>query len=368
MLNEVVNLIEFGYRISKSQMKTEKSSSNIHYFCVNSISQAPTKNPPYSPFRQITFQLESFKVLGFSKIIRSSQIVFCTSSLQIIPMIIAKLLRTKIVLDINDVNSRVALRTPDAITRIIRYSFWRPLESIGCAIAQVILVNKEDEGKFLTKHMRVHPSKIFVLKTSLEENQNEKGILNDFELILPSFENKRIVLFLSNMAAFMNKRSAQYIIDELAPHFNEFNGFKDVLFVLAGVGSDAIRPLPSNVVATGPLSEAGVNALVERADVCIDPAIISGGVKTKIQHYLRKRKIIVTTQSGAEGINVFGRKDIAFLTSRIEAFGDNLKYALTHLDDLKKFAINNYYVYEKQFSWSTFVKQVTVLMQKLLKK
>jgi glycosyltransferase involved in cell wall biosynthesis len=367
MLNEVVNIVEFGYRISKSQMK-RKSSSNIHYFFVNSISQATTKSPPYSPFRQITFQLESLKVLGFSKIIRSSQIVFFTSSLQILPMIIAKLLRTKIVLDINDVNSRVSLRTPDVITRIIRYFFWRPLESMGCAVAQVILINKEEEEKFLTKHMRVHPSKIFVLKTSLEEKQNEKTVFDDFELRLPSVEKKRIVLFLSNMAAFMNKRSAQYIIDELAPQFSEFNGFEDVLFVLAGVGSDAIKPLPSNVVATGPLSEGAVNALVGRADVCIDPAIISGGVKTKIQHYLKERKVIVTTQSGAEGINGYGRKDIAFLTSQIETFSDNLKYALTHLDELKKYAINNYDVYEKQFSFRTFVRQVTELMQKLIEK
>ena len=79
ILNDVVNIVEFGYRIPRAHKKSKKYISSPHYFLIKSISQAPSKNPPYYPLRQITFQLESLKVLVHSKMIRSSQVAFFTS-------------------------------------------------------------------------------------------------------------------------------------------------------------------------------------------------------------------------------------------------------------------------------------------------
>jgi glycosyltransferase involved in cell wall biosynthesis len=299
------------------------------------------------------------------RLLRKSSAVVITSCLQIFPALISKLLGAKIVLDINDVNSRTSLRIQDTATRIIRYFFWRPLESFGCMLANIVLINKEAEEEFLITRLHVHQSKILVIKTCLEENQGESDKSLKSELENFKFGDKRIILFLANMEAFMNQGAANYILKELAPSFAESTEFKDIMFVLAGIGSDGLQPLTSNVITTGTLSETSVHALMNRADICIDPALISGGVKTKIQYYLKMGKVIVTTPAGAEGINLNGRKDLAFLNSRVEHFENTLKYALMNLERLKKLAVNNCDVYERQFSWETFLKQVAMLIQKI---
>lgn len=368
MLNLSVDIVEFGFKDKETHKESENSElDNLRRFALPCVSQAPTKNPVYSPLRQLAFQVESLKIILLARILRRSHIVLFTSCLQIIPSLVSRIMGSRIIFDINDVNSRVALRTQDRTTRTIRYLLWRPLESLGCILADIVIVNKEAEGDFLNRHMNVNQSKIFVLKTCLEENQNLNNAQLDLELNKFRFGKKKIVLFLSDMTAFMNKRSAQYIISELAPSLSKLDEFKNVIFVLAGVGSDKLQPLTPNVITTGTLSQAAVNALVNRADICIDPAIISGGVKTKIQYYLQKGKVIVTSPSGAEGINLYGRNDIAFLKPRIEDFEKTLKCALRNLVQLKKKAANNHDIYEKQFSWKTFFKQMQKLMEKIAK-
>jgi glycosyltransferase involved in cell wall biosynthesis len=357
----VINLGNNGFR----KILGVSEFDNIRGCSINCISQTHSKGSVYSPLRQLAFQAESLKIMQVSRILRNSPVVLFISCLQIIPMIVSKVMGAMIILDINDVNSRTALRAPDIATRTIRFLLWQPLERAGCTLADIVIVNKEEEGEFLTKYMHVHPSKIFVLKTCLEENQNIPNTQLASELDKFNIKNKRVVLFTANMTAFMNKRSAQYIISELAPSFSKFSEFNDVVFVLAGVGSDGLMPLTSNVMTTGTLNNASLAALVNYADVCIDPAIISGGIKTKIQYYLQCGKIVITTPFGAEGINLYGRKDIAFLNSRLEDFEKALKYALANLERLKKLAENNRDVYEKQFSWKTFVKQVQTLVQRI---
>ena len=368
-LNLSINILEFGSIYQKMSKNSENVRlNNLRQFTLPLVSQTSKKNSKYSPLRQLAFQLGSLKILLLAGMLRRSNIVLLTSCLQIIPALVSKILGAKIILDINDVNSRVALRTPDLVVRIIRYVLWRPLESLGCFLADIIIVNKEDEGNFLISHLKVDQSKIFVLKTCLEDNKNLNNKQLTFELNKFAFEKKKVVLFLSNMSTFMNRRSAQYIISELAPNLYRLGEFKEVLFVLAGVGSDNLQLTTSNIITTGSISQTTVNALVARADICIDPAIISGGVKTKIQHYLQKGKIVVTTPYGAEGINLYNRNDIAFLESRIEDFEETLKYALRNLLHLKKLSVNNREIYEKQFSWDSFVKQLKKLMEKIAKK
>lgn len=365
-LNRSLNVIELGYRDRNIHKGVGNFKlKNAVYQTMNCVSQAPSKGSVYSPMRQMALQVESLKILRLAKLLRKSRIVILTSCLQIFPALISKFLGAKIILDINDVNSRVTLRVRDTPTRTIRYFFWRPLESFGCMLANIILVNKEEEGEFLIRHLHVHPSKILVIKTCLEERQNESDKYLKSELKRFNFEDKRIVLFLANMTAFMNQRAAHYIINEFAPSFAKLDEFGEVIFVLAGIGSDKLQPLTSNVITTGTLSETSVHALINRADICIDPSVISGGVKTKVQFYLKRGKVIVTTPAGAEGINLYGRKDLAFLISPIEHFDITLNYALMNLEHLKKLAINNPKVYEKQFSWETFLEQVTILIQRL---
>jgi hypothetical protein len=365
-LNQSLNVIELGYRNRDPRRSgSALCLKNSSYRAINFVSQAPSKGEIYQPMRQMAFQFESLKTLRLAKLLRGSRIVILTSCLQVFPALISKLLGAKIVLDINDVNSRTSMGIQDTATRTIRYLFWRPLESLGCLLANIVLINKEEEAGFLTKHLHINPLKILVVKTCLEENHGGSG--NSLKSELDKFElgDKRIILFLANMTAFMNQDAANYIIRKLAPSFAKLAEFKDAMFVLAGMGSDNLQPLTSNVVTAGTLSEASVNALIDRADICIDPALISGGVKTKIQYYLKKGKVIVTTPAGAEGINLYRRKDLAFLKSRIEHFENTLEYALMNLEYLKRQAVNNCDVYEKQFSWETFIKQVTALLQEL---
>jgi glycosyltransferase involved in cell wall biosynthesis len=366
MLNLSVDIVEFGFKDRGTHKKPEDSElDNIQRFILPCVSQRPTRHSTYSPLRQLAFQLESLKIVSLAGILRRSHIVMFTSCLQIMPALVSRIMGAKIILDINDVNSRVALRTQNPTTRTIHYLLWRPIESLCCSLANIVIVNKEDEGDFLNRFMSVNQSKIFVLKTCLEENQNLNNAQLELEVSKFHFGKEKVVLFLSNMSTFMNIRSAKYIINELAPSLYKLDEFKDVEFVLAGIGSDTLQPLTSNVMITGTLSQAAVDALVNRADICIDPAIISGGIKTKIQHYLQKGKVIITTPSGAEGINLYGRKDVAFLKPRIEDFEKTLKHALRELTQLKKLAANNRDIYEKQFSWKTFFNQIQKLMEKI---
>lgn len=363
-LGHSVNIIELGYRGTRSRTDVNRlQSKNATYLTVNCVAQAPSKSIGLSLKRQLAFQAESLKTVSHVRLLRKSSAVIITSCLQPLPALVSKLLRVQVVLDINDVNSRVALQIHSWTTRALRYLLWRSLEGFVCKLADLIVVNKQDEKEFLVKYMRIQPSKILIVKPCLMENKPT-------ELQNPrpgrfGFDNDRVVLFLANMTTFMNQRSAQYIIGNLAPNFAKLPEFKDLQFILAGVGSERLSARTSNVLTTGTLDEPSLQALIDRADICIDPALIAGGVKTKIQHYLKNEKIVVTTPFGAEGINLYGRKDIAFLNSSIEDFEKTLKYALRNIDHLKKLAVNNRDVYERQFSWGAFVEQVQTLTRRI---
>ena len=97
-----------------------------------------------------------------------------------------------------------------------------------------------------------------------------------------------------------NVEAARFLIDVVAPAIPSFD------IVLVGSVSAALgaRPLPSNVHRIGIVTEAAKNALLERADVALNPMFQGGGSSLKVPDFFAAELPLVSTRLGVRGYRV----------------------------------------------------------------
>ncbi len=104
------------------------------------------------------------------------------------------------------------------------------------------------------------------------------------------------VVFVGNYAYGPNQEAARFIRERLAP------GLPQARFLLVGGNAPAVRDAPPNVTATGFVRD--LDAVLERAAVCIAPLTQGSGTRLKILTYLGSGKAVVATAKAVEGLEV----------------------------------------------------------------
>ena len=169
----------------------------------------------------------------------------------------------------------------------------------------VIFVSDVDQVKAIDEFY-IQPTKTFLCPYGIELesrpnlNNSAKQALQQRHSIDP---NKSIILFFSTLSYQPNYEAVAFIADEIYPRLIE----KNQNFVVLICGKNLPEHIKQKLEGKAEIEYLGfvddINEYIDGSDVMINPILSGGGVKTKAIDTLARSQTVISTQTGAEGID-----------------------------------------------------------------
>ena len=266
-------------------------------------------------------------------------------------ILLVQILRKKIIVvyDAYDVQSEVAKNIFDEnhslFERWIAYWYISFLEKLVCKYADYIISVSSRDKKFFTEKYKVDKQKVIVIPSGSCLFDINLGLREQMKNRYGIDSNKIIVFFHGIYSHIPNREAIEIIINYIAPKFEQTN--KDVLFLLAG------NKLPvfenKNVKSIGFVED--LHSLLSIVDIAIVPLIHGEGTKLKVFDYMMAGLPIITTNKGAEGIEIENGKHALITNSPDERFIEAIEYLLIHKDEKMKLAKFAKEFAEDRYEW-----------------
>jgi glycosyltransferase involved in cell wall biosynthesis len=195
----------------------------------------------------------------------------------------------------------------------------RKIEEDACKKSDLILACSDNEKKDLMNLYKIRHDKIIVVtngayvrekagQAEKENSRNKLDILSD----------EKVIIFIGAYYK-PNIDAARFIIENLAPELKEF------IFFIVGAASAAFKEakMPPNIKLLGRLTDERLDAALRASDMAINPMFDGSGINIKMLDYMSYGLPIVTTQVGARGIEIRGKKPM--IVSTVDNFAENIK-------------------------------------------
>jgi polysaccharide biosynthesis protein PslH len=156
-----------------------------------------------------------------------------------------------------------------------------------------------------------------------------------------------------------NKEAFDIINNDIAPHFKDDSR---VLFVLAGTGVPTYSH--SNIRSIGFIQDLS-NALAN-VEIAIVPVLIGGGTRLKVLDYMAAGLPIVTTEKGAEGIEIVNGEHGIVVDSVGAEFIEAIKLLIDNREERRRLGANAHSLIEKQYSWDEIGDSLYAVYEHLL--
>jgi polysaccharide biosynthesis protein PslH len=211
-----------------------------------------------------------------------------------------KLLQIPLIYDAHNVEAERMAAMPDISSTYAGIT--KVTEKICCTISNSIFVVSEIDKEHLVKwgiseqKLETIPNSVDISKYSTELNQE---IRNQYHL-----NGKIVVIFHGPLKYLPNKEATEILINEIMPRIWE--KYPEVYLFL--VGNDPPKISHPNVVTTGFVEN--LPNYIAAADIAVVPLLSGGGTRIKILEYMASGKPIVSTQKGAEGLDLINGEDI----------------------------------------------------------
>lgn len=177
--------------------------------------------------------------------------------------------------------------------------------------------------------------------------------------------NQKLILFFGTMHYSPNYEGVRYILDEVLPHLKSMANY-DFCILICGKG------LPEDLlVRTENFAEvkylgfvANIDEYIDGTDVLLNPILSGGGVKTKVLESIARGQTVVSSYTGAQGI------DLGFTGSKLlvvpdldwKEFARIINRVLAE-DSVEKTPPQFY----EQYSWKGIIKRLEPILEKLKK-
>ncbi len=227
----------------------------------------------------------------------------------------------------------------------------------------VIFVSEVDRQKAIyefdldeTKTM-LTPYGIEVTKTPIK-NKSHRTFLEETYQIK---SDEKILLFFATMSYAPNYEAVEFIADYIYPLLKQEEKFS---FKILICGKNLPQRVQEKLTQKPELIYCGfvddINAYIDGADVMINPILSGGGVKTKAIDTLAMNQTVISTKTGAEGIDptVCGDKLIITPDNNWQAFVDGI---LNNINSTSTIPPSFYETY----SWVKIIEKLTLQLQKL---
>lgn len=246
-------------------------------------------------------------------------------------------------------------------TRIVREVI--EMEGDLLHLAHLILACSREDARLINhlyklpfEKIRIMPNGAFIKQVTPIPTK----IKNEVKKQL-GFSNLPIVIFLASDYE-PNLEAARFIRDQLAPQLPEF------LFLIAGgVGSRLAAEgiemnYPENIRITGLISESEKLAFLTASDLAINPIAFGSGSNIKMFEFMAAGLPIVTTSSGARGIESENRH--AFWSCETDSMADCLKKLATCKKERRRLSLNARKLVENKYSWDRLSARLGALLHR----
>ncbi|UZR93904.1 glycosyltransferase family 4 protein [Chondrinema litorale] len=167
--------------------------------------------------------------------------------------------------------------------------------------AAVFFITEQDRAEAISIY-KLSPTKCFVSPYGVYLPESKLNIDSIFEAYQISKTHK-VFLFFGVLSYEPNQQALQNIIDNVLPQLNQTN--LDFTILVCGKGLPANMKL--HFEKNGNLKYAGfvedIDAVIEQCDLVLNPVLTGGGVKTKVLEAIAMNKTVVSTKTGAVGID-----------------------------------------------------------------
>jgi len=297
-------------------------------------------------------------------VIAKSNIVFVMGDLTIAPLVAAKVLNKKAILDVIGFYLQSIYRMKQYVPSYSYYGrlvLFTLLGKLGYHLADKVIVPSHDDARNIMQILKLPENRIDVIPNGIDTSLftphigSRERIRNRLDLD-PS---DTLILFLGGDPGLGNTSAVKYITRILAPSIRA--KYNNVSFAVTG--SWASYGGDPDIIITGYVDD--VVGYINAADLCIAPLTVGSGTKIKMLAYMACEKVTIATPVAAEGINVLDGDQV--LIYDINAFTDGVLHAIENRAELVDLAKNARTHIEKHFSWNRIEEDLNRVMLALTK-
>ena len=190
------------------------------------------------------------------------------------------------------------------------------------------------------------------------KNQDTRFKIQDFYKIN---SKEKILLFFATMNYAPNYEAVEFIAEKIYPLLKQNEDFK---FKILICGKNLPQQIQKKLLDKTEIKYCGfvddIEEYIDAADVMINPILSGGGVKTKAIDTLARNKTVISTKTGAEGIdqNVCGNKLIIIPDTDWNAFAKAIFSTIDRNETIPT-------TFFETYSWKNIIEKLSVRLEKL---
>ena len=201
------------------------------------------------------------------------------------------------------------------------------------------------------------PYGIELTEVPFESKNSKLKIKKEYEI----GDDEKILLFFATMSYAPNFEAVEFINDKIYPLLRQNSTFK---FKILICGKNLPEYIQQKLSDKPEIKYCGfvenIEDYIDASDLMINPILSGGGVKTKAIDTLARNKIVISTNTGAEGIdpNMCGEKLIIIPDNDWNAFANAI---LENVDKNSTIPATFFETY----SWTNIIGKLSLRLEKL---
>lgn len=223
---------------------------------------------------------------------------------------------------------------------------------LGCAADWILTCSHEDLLRF-NKLYGFEPAKMRVVPNGVmafRDPPPSEKLRREARSKLGLDPHKFVAIFIGSGYG-PNVEAAQFIEQELA------DACPDVRFVVAGGVGQLIATNKSNVIVTGQIDEPTKTMWLNAADIAVNPMLSGSGTNIKMFDFMAMGLPVVSTPTGARGIDLAGRSALVIVPPRLNEISEAIR-ELLDANRRTTMGKESRSVVEEGYSWERISQQL----------
>jgi len=230
-----------------------------------------------------------------------------------------------------------------------------------------IKIYEPEECKFFDKCLMVTKDDLNKL---LSRNNNINAEVVPAGVDIDYFSNfnkipiqKKTILFIGSLEWLPNLDAFKWFYKKIFPLI--LKKVPDVkLYVIGKNPPDDVKNIKDpNVEIFGMVDD--IRSYVSKANICVVPLRIGGGIRIKILELLSMKKAIVTTNIGIEGIDVIDGEHVIVKDTEND-FADTVISLFDNDELVNRLGFNGYNLVKNKYSWNIIAEQIENIYKKII--
>lgn len=226
----------------------------------------------------------------------------------------------------------------------------------------------DQDRQIAINKFNLSPDKCYLKPYGIDETSLVKPDKKERECVLSRHginPDDKVFMYFGVLKYLPNIESLSIIIDEIRPRLQKIlgNNFK-ILICGGGLSREYVRRFSDlekqNIVYAGFVDD--INEYIRSSDVIMNPALQSGGIKSKVIEAIGQNKVVVSTAMGVKGIDtsVCGNKLQVVVDNDWQQFASTLVNAIAVTDNTPQ-------AFYDKYSWQGIANNVYDILSQSLK-